>query len=335
MRILTQSQVTALLPMAECIPLMESALASLSRGEVILPLRMVMRLPERRGAFGMMPAYSSALPAFGTKVITVFPGNHARGLDSHQGAVVLFDAEDGRIVALMDASSITAIRTAAVSAVATKLLARDDAATLALLGSGVQARTHLDAMRLVRPIERVRVWSRTPAHAAAFAAWARKTHDAEITVCASAAEAARGADVVCTVTASREPVLDGAALAPGMHVNVVGASQPDARELASDAVARGRIFADRRESLVNESADYLIPLREGLITEAAVAAELGEILIGKAHGRESRDEITLFKSLGLAIEDVAAGCHVLERAEREGVGIEVALGGGREDAPTA
>ncbi len=329
MRILTQSQVTALLPMRECIPLMESALASLSRGEVILPLRMVMRLPDGRGAFAMMPAHSAALPAFGTKVITVFPGNHARGIDSHQGAVLLFDGEDGRIVALMDASSITAIRTAAVSAVATKLLAREDASTLAVLGSGVQARTHLEAISLVRPIRRVRVWSRTADHADAFARWARQTHGLEVAVCASAADAARGADVVCTVTASREPVLDGAALAPGMHVNAVGASQPDARELTSDAVARTRIFADRRESLVHESADYLIPLREGAIAESRVAAELGEILIGRARGRESAHEITLFKSLGLAVEDIAAACHALQRAERENVGTDVALGGDR------
>jgi ornithine cyclodeaminase/alanine dehydrogenase-like protein (mu-crystallin family) len=334
MRILTQSQVTELLPMGECIPVMESALASLSRGEVVLPLRTVMRLPDGQ-AFGMMPAYSAALPAFGTKVITVFPGNHARGLDSHQGAVLLFDAEDGRIVGLLDASSITAIRTAAVSAVATKLLARSDAATLALLGSGVQARTHLEAVIRVRPIERVRVWSRTPAHAAAFVEWAIRAHDIEVAAAASARDAVHGADVVCTVTASREPVLEGAWLAPGMHVNAVGASQPDARELASDAVARTRIFADRRESLVNESADYLIPLREGRVTEAHVIAELGEILIGRARGRESRHEITLFKSLGLAVEDVAAACHALQRAEREGVGFDVALGGRRPDAPTA
>ncbi|MDE3126570.1 MAG: ornithine cyclodeaminase family protein [Gemmatimonadota bacterium] len=329
MRILTQSQVTRLLPMRECIPLMESALASLSRGEVVLPLRTVVRVPDGRGAFGMMPAYSAALPAFGAKVISVFPGNHARGVDSHQGAVLLFDREDGRIVALMDASSITAIRTAAVSAVATKLLAREDASTLALLGSGVQARTHLEAIALVRPIARVRVWSRTPAHAASFADWVRRTRDLEVAVCASAAAAARGADVLCTLTASREPVLDGGALAPGMHVNAVGASQPDARELASDAVARARIFADRRESLVHESADYLTPLREGLIAEDRVAAELGEILIGKARGRASGDEITLFKSLGLAVEDIAAACHVLERAERENIGLDVALGGER------
>lgn len=327
MRILTQPQVTSLLPMGECIPLMEAALASLSRGEVVLPLRSILRMPGSHNAFGMMPAYSSALPAFGVKLITVFPSNHGSALDSHQGAVLLFDAADGRLVALLDASSITAIRTAAVSAVATRLLAREDAATLALLGSGVQARTHLEAIALVRPITRVQVWSRTPAHAAAFATWAGRAHGASVHVCESAHDAVRGADVVCTVTSAREPVLRGEWLAPGMHVNAVGASQPDARELDSAAVARARIFADRRESLLHESADFLTPLREGLVSEASVVAELGEILIGKARGRERTDEITLFKSLGLAVEDLAAACHVHARAEREDVGTDVALGG--------
>jgi len=327
MRFLSQPQVTSLLPMGECIPLMEAALASLSRGEVVLPLRPILRIPGTHNAFGMMPAYSSALPAFGAKMITVFPSNHGTALDSHQGAVLLFDANDGRLVALLDASSITAIRTAAVSAVATRLLARDDAATLALLGSGVQARTHLEAIALVRPITRVQVWSRTPAHAAAFATWADRTHDVSVHVCESAQDAVRGADVVCTVTSAREPVLRGAWLAPGMHVNAVGASQPDARELDSAAVARSRVFADRRESLLHESADFLTPLREGLVSERSVVAELGEILIGTARGRERADEITLFKSLGLAVEDLAAACHVHARAEREDIGTEVALGG--------
>jgi len=327
MRILTQPQVTSLLPMGECIPLMEHALASLSRGEVVLPLRPILRIPGTHNVFGMMPAYSSALPAFGAKMITVFPGNHGSGLDSHQGAVLLFDAADGRLVALLDASSITAIRTAAVSAVATRLLARDDAATLALLGSGVQARTHLEAIALVRPITRVQVWSRTPAHAVAFATWAGRAHDVSVHVCESAQHAVRGADVVCTVTSAREPVLRGEWLAPGMHVNAVGASQPDARELDSAAVARSRVFADRRESLLHESADFLTPLREGLVSERSVVAELGEILIGTARGRERADEITLFKSLGLAVEDLAAACHVHSRAEREDIGTEVALGG--------
>ncbi len=327
MRILNQEQVKSLLPMRECIPLMETALASLSRGEVVLPLRPVLRIPGTHNVFAMMPAYSSALRAFGAKMITVFPGNHGTDLDSHQGAVLLFDARDGRLVAVLDASSITAIRTAAVSAVATALLARDNAATLALLGSGVQARTHLEATALVRPITRVRVWSRTTAHAAAFATWAGRVHGTSVEVCQSAADAVRGADIVCTVTSAREPVLRGEWLEPGMHVNAVGASQPDARELDSAAVARSRIFADRRESLLKESADLLVPMREGLVSEQHVVAELGEILIGKARGRGSATEITLFDSLGLAVEDLAAACHVYERAEREGVGAEIAMGG--------
>jgi ornithine cyclodeaminase len=298
---------------------------------VTLPLRSIMRIPNTRDLFGMMPAHSSALPVFGVKLITVFPGNHGTNLDSHQGAVLLFDTTTGTLAAMLDASSITAIRTAAVSAVATRLLARDDASTLALIGSGVQARTHLEALALVRPLSTVRVYSRSAEHAAAFAAWAGREMEIDVQVAPTAERAVRGADIVCTVTSSRDPVVYGEWLSPGAHVNAVGASQPDSRELDSDAVARARLFADRRESLVNESADYLIPLREGRITEARVAGEIGEILIGTVPGRTDRDEITLFKSLGLAVEDLAAAAHVYARAEREGVGASVALGGLRPD----
>lgn len=332
MRLINQSEVLTLLPMRECIPLMEEALASLSRGDVVLPLRPVMRIPNTHDVFAMMPAYSAALPVFGVKMITVFPGNHGSALDSHQGAVLLFDGRTGTLAALLDASSITAVRTAAVSAVATKLLAREDASTLALLGSGVQARTHLEAISLVRPLAAVRVFSLHEEHARAFARWAGTTLGIAVEVCESAEHAVRGSDVVCTVTSSRLPVLFGDWLEPGMHVNAVGASQPDARELDSDAVARSRIFADRRESLIHESADYLAPLREGRISERDVVAELGEVLLGKAAGRARDDEITLFKSLGLAVEDLAAAAHVYERATREHVGTEIALGGLRPAA---
>lgn len=331
MRVLTGTEVQQLLPMSECIPLMESALVSLSRGEVELPLRTVMRLSGTPNVFAMMPVRSRALPELGAKVITVFPGNQARGLDAHQGAVLLFDAEDGRLAAVVDASSITAIRTAAVSAVATRLLARPRASTLALLGSGVQARAHLSATLLVRPITRLRVWSRDASHAEALADRARRDHHVHATVLASAREAVRGADVVCTVTASREPVLRGAWLEPGMHVNAVGASQPDARELDAEAVARARLYADRRESLHNESAAFRAALAQGLVDEGHVVAELGEVALGTAPGRGSSDEITLFKSLGLAIEDLAAASHALRRAERDGVGAEIAMNGHQPD----
>jgi ornithine cyclodeaminase/alanine dehydrogenase-like protein (mu-crystallin family) len=332
MRILTQSDVTALLPMRECIPLMEQALASLSRGEVVVPLRPVMRIPDTHDVLAMMPAYSAALPVFGVKLITVFPGNHGTELDSHQGTVLLFDGKTGTLVGMLDASSITAVRTAAVSAVATRLLSRDDATELALIGSGVQARTHLEAIALVRTLAAVRVFSPDWKHAQAFSAWAAAKLGIAVEVCDSAEHAVRGSDIVCTVTSSRSPVLFGRWLEPGMHVNAVGASQPDARELDSDAVTRSRLFADRRESLINESADYLVPMREGRISEQHVIAELGGILTGKARAREGHDEITLFKSLGLAVEDLAAAAHVYARAEREHVGVQVALGGRRPEA---
>lgn len=325
MRVLTHAQVLRLLPMGACIALMEAALAAASRGETLLPLRSVMPLPAGHGVLAWMPAHAGALGALGAKVISVFPGNAARGLDAHQGAVLLFDPDDGRLLAVVDASSITGIRTAAVSALATRLLARSDAVTLAVLGSGVQARAHLEALTLVRPFERVRVWSRSTAHAGAFARWATERSGLEVTACRSAAEAVRGADVVCTVTSSRSPVLEGAWLEPGTHVNAVGASQPDARELDSAAVARARLFTDRRESLERESADYRVPWSEGLLGEEPNVTELGEVAAGLAPGRTSTEEITLFESLGLAIEDLAAARYVLERAEHEGLGTVVEL----------
>jgi len=331
-RIIPQQDVTRLLPMGECIALMEQALASLARGEVVLPLRPVLRIPDTPNVFAMMPTYSAVLPAFGVKLITVFPGNHGTELDSHQGAVALFDAHRGRLIALLDASSITGIRTAAVSAVATKLLAREDSATLAILGSGVQARSHLAAMREVRAVKDVRVWSRDTAHSREFAAWARREHLVDVDVAPSAERAVRSADIVCTTTAAREPVLEGAWLSPGAHVNAVGSSAPAARELDSEAIARARLFTDRRESALNEAGDVLIPMREGRITADHIVAELGEILTGRARGRESREEITVFKSLGIAIEDLVSACHVLARAERENVGLEVELGGKRQPA---
>lgn len=329
MRVISQSQVEHLLPMDACIPLMASTLAALSRGAADLPLRTVLSLRDTPDKFAFMPAFSSGLPAFGAKVITVFPENLARGRESHQGAVLLFDTSDGRLLGLVDASSITAIRTAAVSAVATDMLARPDAETLALLGSGVQARTHLEALAVVRPFARLRVWSRTSEHADAFAVWARETHGLDVAVALSARDAVLDADVVCTVTAARDPVLEGAWLAPGTHVNAVGASQGDAREVDSAAVAGAHIVTDRRESLLNESAAYRIALHEGTLAADHIVVELGDIVNGSGLGRTSDRQITLFKSLGLAIEDLAAAWYVLERAEREGVGTTVDLGGER------
>jgi ornithine cyclodeaminase len=226
---------------------------------------------------------------------------------------------------MMDAAAITAIRTAAVSAVATKLLARRDARTLVILGSGVQARSHIDAMLAARPFTRVLVWSRNDDHARALSSDAGALHGIEIARVSDLAAAVRQADVVCTVTAAREPVLRGEWLQPGAHVNAVGASIPSARELDTNAVARSRVFVDRRESALNEAGDVLIPIREGAITADHVLAELGEILEGGAVGRRNDTEITLFKSLGLAIEDLASAHYLHDRARREGAGTWVEL----------
>jgi ornithine cyclodeaminase/alanine dehydrogenase-like protein (mu-crystallin family) len=321
--ILNKREVETLLSMPQCIELMADALASLSRGEVTLPLRPVLRIGEKN-AFAVMPAYSQSLRAAAAKLITVFPDNHGTLLDSHQGAVVVFDGTDGRLLALMDAASITAIRTAAVSGVATRLLARPDAKSVAILGSGVQARTHIDAMLAVRRIERVVVWSRNPGHASALVN-ARRRDGVFFEVAGDAASAVREADIVCTVTASREPVLHGEWLRPGTHVNAVGASLPTTRELDSAAVKRSRVFVDRRESALNEAGDLLMPIREGVISGDHIVAEIGELLIGQAKGRAGRAEITLFKSLGIAVEDLAAGQFLYERATRERAGTWVDL----------
>jgi len=313
--------------MPKCIELMEAALASLARGEVQLPLRPVIRIPDSTNAFAVMPAYSASLKAIGAKLISVFPGNHGTRLDSHQGAVALFDGTNGSILALMDAASITAIRTAAVSGVATKLLARKDAKTLAMLGTGVQGRTHVDAMLAAHPtINRVNVWSRTPAHTNALAGYVTKQYKGRVEMVmadARAEMAVNGADIICTVTASREPVLQGDWLKPGAHINAVGASVPSARELDTLAVVRSRVFVDRRESAVNEAGDLIIPMKEGKFAATDIVAEIGELLIGTAKGRRDEREITLFKSLGLAVEDLACAHWLYERASAEKVGTSV------------
>jgi alanine dehydrogenase len=328
--IVDQPTVRRLLPMAECIAVMRAALTVLARGEALLPLRQVVLLPGGAGAFAAMPAHLSSPPALGIKVISVFPGNHGTRLDSHQGAVLLFDTERGQLLAIMDASSITAIRTAAVSGLATDVLARPDAATLAILGSGVQAATHLEAVALVRRLRKVRVWSREGEHAIRFAERARARHGLDVEAAATAREAVEEADVVCTVTSSREPVLEGEWLRSGTHVNAVGASLPSARELDSRAVARARVYVDRRESAAKEAGDLLIPQAEGAIGPGHVVGEIGEVLIGVAAGRGSKDEITVFKSLGLAVEDVAAARHIHDRARALGEGSWIELGGARD-----
>jgi ornithine cyclodeaminase/alanine dehydrogenase-like protein (mu-crystallin family) len=323
--VLSQSDIAHLLPMRDCIDLMADALSALARGDALLPLRQVLRLPDGKSAFAIMPAYLGAPKAVGAKVITVFPDNHGTAFDSHQGAVLLFEAEHGSLAAVMDASSITAIRTAAVSGLATRLLAREKAATVALLGSGVQARTHLEAMCAVRPVTDVRVWSRNRDAVRRFAERESRRHQIAVEPVTSAREAVEDVDVVCTVTASREPVVTGAWLPDGVHVNAVGASLPFARELDTAAVVRGRLYVDRRESALNEAGDFLIPKKEGAIGDDHIVGELGELVLGRVPGRRTDSEVTIFKSLGLAVEDVAAAQLIYERASAEGQGTRVEM----------
>jgi len=327
MRILNQAQVIELLPMVECVELMEAALMTLSRGEATLPLRTVFRVPPGRGIFGVMPAHLSKPAALGLKAIGVFPENEGTRLDSHQGLVLLFSPETGAPIAVMDASSITAIRTAAVSGVATRALSRPEAGALAIVGSGVQARTHLEALAVVRPLRRVRAWSRDAGRLAAFAEWAGTRFGPAVEPADSAEQAVRGADLICTTTGSPTPVVEAGWLEPGVHINAVGSSLPKARELDSVTVAGARLVVDRRESASNEAGDYLIPLAEGAIRDGHIAGELGEVLLGRIPGRQSPAERTIFKSLGIAIEDLAAAHHVLAKAEARNIGLVTELGG--------
>ncbi|MCU1244949.1 MAG: hypothetical protein JWN02_859 [Acidobacteria bacterium] len=319
--IFSERDVETLLPMGECIDLMASALAALARGEVHNPLRQALRAPGAPGLLGLMPAYRSGDTSYyGLKEVCVFPGNPARGLDTHLGAVLLHSGETGELLAIANASAITAIRTAAVSALATRLLARSDARVLAIIGAGVQGRAHLEAIPLVREVDEIRLYSRSGDKAAALAA-----HDPRVRVAGSVEEAVRGAEIIVTATSSREPVLLRQWLADGVHINAVGSSVASAREVDSATMAAASLFVDRRESTVNESGDYLFALREGAIGEDHIRAELGEVLTGTAAGRRSPGEITLFKSLGLAVEDLFAVAHLYEKSRAGGVGTTVEL----------
>ncbi len=312
---LSESAVRQFLPMPDCIDAMEKVFYAASRGDIVQPLRLVAWQPDKHGAIAAMPAYADG--SVGAKLITVFPQNRAHELESHQGLVALFEGQHGKLLAIAHAGAITAIRTAAVSGLATKLLAREDASDLALLGSGVQALEHLRAISCVRSLRRVRIWSRTLANAQKFAA-NHSTPALSITACERAEEAVRDADLICTVTAATDPVLRGAWLKPGAHVNAVGSSVPPFRELDTEAVTRSRIFVDMRDCALRESDDLLEPIREGAITESDIAGELSQMVRGACELRTSADETTLFKSVGMAIEDVAAVRLVYERALQSG-----------------
>jgi ornithine cyclodeaminase len=323
--VLSQKDVEALLPMSECIDVMQAALAATSRGEAVLPLRQMVWKSDRTGMVGLMPAYLGEPRSLGLKVVSIFPATRAPSSIPTKAWSCSSIPSTARLV-VMDASSITAIRTAAVSGAATRALARPEAGDLAILGSGVQAASHLEAMAAVRPLRRVRVWSREVAHARAFAEGHASKVRVPIEPMPTPEAAVREADLICTTTAAREPIVRGEWLAAGAHLNAVGACFPKTRELDTDAMARARLYVDRRESALNEAGDLLIPIQEGRLTEAHIVGELGDLFLGRVPGRQNSSEITLFKSLGIAIEDLAAAHHVLRKAQATGRGASLRFG---------
>lgn len=312
--------------MAACIEAMADVLSALARGQALQPLRTILRPEGAPGLMAVMPAWRGGPDAvFGVKVVGVFPGNLTRGLDAHQGAVLLFRGDTGEPLAVLNASAVTAIRTAAVSAVATRALAREDASDLAIVGASVQAESHLEALARVRRLRRVRVASRDPARARAFAERHAGRVPCAVEAMPSVEAAVRGADLIVTATSSPTPVLQRSWIGRGAHLNVIGASLPDRREVDGATVAAASLFVDRRESAASEAGDYLLALREGVIREDHIRAELGDVLVGRHPGRTAHDEITLFKSLGLAVEDLAAATVAYRRAREGGGAVEVEL----------
>jgi ornithine cyclodeaminase len=331
--VLQESDVRALLPMQDAIGLMTDALRAYSTGGVTQPVRLAMAVDPHAGYLALMPAHlrggrsgsGTNSDALGAKAVTFYPGNAARHLPTHLAIVLLWDSRTGDLQAILDGRFITEIRTAATSAAATQALARPDAGVLALLGAGVQARSHLEALGLVRSLRQVRVWSRTPASVQRFIADMQPHAEVPLVACATAADAARGADLIVTATSATAPVLQGDWIADGAHINAVGAPRPDWRELDTAAVARARVFVDSRAGALTESGDLLVPIAEGAIGKDHIRGEIGEVLAGRAPGRTNAAEITLFKSLGMAVEDVATAHWVYARARERGVGRQMAL----------
>lgn len=328
--VLSGAELQQLLDREALIAAMAEAMRAYSTGEALAPLRTMTRLPGGTVRLlvampGFVGGEGGSGEALGAKLVSVYPANTARGLESHYGAVIVFDPESGRPVALMDGTFITTARTAAVSAVSVQQLAQPDAAVLAIIGAGVQGRAHVWALAGARPFREARIASRTAAHARALAESAGPHLPFPVCAVAGAQAAVEGADVVVTATSAAEPVLQRAWLKPGAHIVAVGSSTPGARELDSETVRDALLVVDSRAGALNEAGDILTPLREGLIAETHVHAELGELLAGTRPGRTSPEQLTLYKSLGLAVQDVAAARLALDRARAAGAGTRVRL----------
>lgn len=317
---LSEQDVRIVLTMDDLIETMEKALVEYSSGQTAQPLRTVIDVPAGKGFVCLMPALLPSIPALGSKLVTVFGGNAGAGIPSHLATILLLDPDTGELLAVIDGRYITEARTAAVSAVSTKLLAGDSARTVAVIGSGVQARSHLDAIGRVRPLGDVRAWSPNTGRLQAFVREMRPRVKGTVTAAASARDAVRDADIVVLASSSREPVVLGEWIRPGAHICAVGACRPDHREMDTALVGRARVFVDSRIGALAEAGDLLIPMKEGAFGEDHIAGELGEVAAGRVQGRQAPDEVTIFKSLGMAIEDVAAAHLAYRRAVARGLG---------------
>ncbi len=313
MKILGAAAVESLLAMGECVDVVDGAMRAVTRQQVLSPLRTVMPLAPPN-AMGIMPGAMLEHGRFGLKVLALYPGNGALGLPSHAGVVVLFDAVSGAPLAVLDSNSLTSLRTAAASAVATRALARPESSVLALLGTGHQALWHVHAMRTVMRVKRLQLWSRTAASVEHFMEELGAMDGIEVVRAQSAQDAVDGADVVCTVSASRTPILQGAWLAPGQHVNLVGASVASAWEADAEVVRRSRFFVDVRTSAAVQAGEWLQALEEGVVDESHLRGEIGEVLLGQVAGRQSAADITVYKSLGHVAQDIATADAVYRRA---------------------
>ena len=325
MIVLSERDVAALLPMDVAVDVVEQAMIAVSQGKAVLPLRTIMGVGGSN-MMGMMPGSMSEPPCYGIKLVSLFPGNPEAGYSSHQGAIVLFEAAHGSAVAMMNAGLLTAVRTAAASAVATRHLARPDSSILTIIGTGEQAEHHIDAMLAVRPIREIRIVGRRAGKARQFAehAAARRpeisfSHGTDV------ASAVSGADIVCTVTSSPTPVLAGALLEPGMHLNIVGASIPSKVEIDEEAVLRSAVFVDYRPSTFAQAGEVVEAIKAGSIRENNVLAEIGEVAAGTHAGRTDDGQITLYRSLGIAAQDLACASHVVDLARQRGLGVDAPL----------
>lgn len=309
MIIVEEKEVYERLDMKTCIALMRNALKDLVTKDAIQPLRSIHVWPEGE-KFGFMPAYLGNDGYYGAKVVVAVPKNQGTAYPSHSGYVMVFESQHGRVTGMADAGAITEIRTGAVSAVATDLLAKKDASHLALIGTGAQGRSHLEAMLQVRNIKKVSCYSLRESSRKRFAEEMGKKYGIEIIACDSAEEAVKDADIICTLTPSKEAYLKKEWIKPGAHINAVGTFTPATREVTSELVAASKLYADQTEACKKESGEYLVPLKEGLITEDHIVGSIGELIMGTCPGRESDSEITLFDALGQAVEDVACGVYL-------------------------